>query len=160
MKDISVILKRSPETILHILEACRNLPMADITGPKLHSGRLKKLLRKTKHVLKIKLMKNPYNNAQHLISKYPDLFWDCSPRTLQRYERVDCGMPVRKAAAKFLFTKARVKVRLRFCHNYKHFDSHNWSRVMWNDESLFKLISAIQNHVRRPSHISSYTPHW
>ena len=95
---IYVILKLSPVTVLRIVKACRDLPVACITGPKLPSGRVKKLLRRIKHVSKIKLMKNPYITARNLISKYPNLFGGYSPISLQRHARVNCAMPIMKAA--------------------------------------------------------------
>ena len=67
-------------------------------------------------------------------------------------------MPARRAAKKPLLTKAMKKKRLDFCRKYKDWTSEQWQKVMFSDESTFRLVRGNSKIVRRPSDVSRYDP--
>ena len=74
--------------------------------------------------------------------------------------RDELKLPIKKGAAKTTLTTKSVKIRIRFCHQYKDFTPEQWFKVMWSDESLFKVISAKKHWVHLPTNVSHFHPRW
>ena len=160
VKEIARHTRRAVGTVWRILRRNLKVPVNQIEGPKSSPGRPPKLTPRSKRLLRRVLMYNPFLKAQEFKEKYPQWFGHVSIRTLQRVARVELKLPIRKAAAKPLLTLHMVKARLRWCRQYKDYTPAQWSRVMWSDESLFKVISARRSWVRRPANISRFHARW
>ena len=50
------------------------------------------------------------------------------------------------------------KKRLNFCKRYRHWTAEEWRKVMFSDESTFRLVRGVPKMVRRPSTASRYDP--
>ena len=148
------------QTVWRVLRRNLGLPADQVTGPKFSPGRPPKLTPRAKRLMGRTIMKNPFLTAAELKAKYPSYFSHVSNRTMQRVARDELKLPIRKAAAKPLLTVKMVKKRLKFCRQYKDFTPAQWSKVMWSDESLFKVISARKCWVRRPKDVSRFHPRW
>lgn len=57
-----------------------------------------------------------------------------------------------------LLTAAMKKKRFGFCNKYKDWISEQWKKVMFSDESTFRLVRGGSKTVRRPSTASRYDP--
>jgi hypothetical protein len=73
-----------------------------------------------------------------------------SEQTIQHTLQIDLKMPSRVAAMKPLLTEKIKSKRLKFSMTYQHFTAEDWSKVMYLDESTFKVIRASRAKVRRP----------
>ena len=65
-------------------------------------------------------------------------------------------MLCRWAAKKPLLTKAMMKKRVSFCKIYMHWTMADWRKVMFSDESTFRLVRGGYKLVRRPQGVSRY----
>ncbi|KAK4323716.1 hypothetical protein Pmani_005597 [Petrolisthes manimaculis] len=50
------------------------------------------------------------------------------------------------------------KKRLLFCKRYRHWTPEQWKKLMFSDESTFRLVRMASKTVRRPSGVSRYDP--
>lgn len=101
---------------------------------------------------------DPGITALELKEKHPKLLQDVTVRTVQHRLQKDLKLPSRRAAKKPLLTDKMRKKRLQFCKNYRHWTSDDWKKVMFSDESTFRLIRGTSKLVRRPSNVSRYDP--
>jgi hypothetical protein len=65
-------------------------------------------------------------------------------------------MPSRAAAKKPLLTAAMVKKRIAFCKKHLRWTDDDWDKVMFSDESTFKLINPRAQRVRRLAGVNRY----
>ncbi|XP_072401695.1 uncharacterized protein [Diabrotica undecimpunctata] len=101
-------------------------------------------------------MLNPSITATELKNKHPGLLQSISTRTICHRFQKDLTLPSRRAAKKTLFTKATKKKRLDFSKRYQHWTPEQWKKVMFSDESTFRLIKGSSKFVRRPNTASRY----
>jgi hypothetical protein len=81
---------------------------------------------------------------------------DVSIRTNQKVCQKKLGMTSHSAAKKPLLTARMVKKRLSFCKKYRSWTAQDWERVMFNDESTFRLVNQWAQKVRRPTLSNRY----
>jgi hypothetical protein len=74
-----------------------------------------------------------------------------SDRTVPHALQKDLKMRSRVAALKPMLTSQMKKKRMRFCKKYKDWTAAEWEKVMFSDESTFRVIRATRSLVRSPS---------
>jgi transposase len=105
--------------------------------------------------LKIYVTRNPFKTAREL--KNEVFGWEeISVRRIQEILKDKLKLPSRAAAKKPMLTKAMVKKRLSFCKKYRHWTVDQWRKVMFSDESTFRIVNARGAKVRRPKTVSRY----
>ena len=156
---VAADLKVSKQEIYDLKRAAVSLPNGVTQKRKVGSGGQKKTTR-TDSVLRREVMTNPWITAAGLKKKHPDLLTDVSIRTIQHRLQKDLGLPARRAAKKPLLTEAMKKKRLQFCRTYQHWTSEDWHKVMFSDESTFRLVRQDSKVVRRPKGVSLFDPRY
>lgn len=124
--------------------ALKNLP-GQGRKPKASLGDWKRIVRMVK--------KNPFITALKIKEK---LKLDLSVRYIQNMLHEN-GYPARKAAKKPLLTPAMIDKRLKFAQDHLDWTEDDWMKVMFSDESTFRLIRGTQKTVRRPSGSNRYS---
>ncbi len=149
-KEIMAKTGRHKTTINRLLGAARKLSDNSIPERKKGSGRPRKATDDVLKVLKRQITKYPLMNAGQLRASVPELA-AISDRTVQRRLQKDLKMPSRVAAMKPLLTTQMKKKRMAFCRKYKGWTAAQWEKVMFSDESTFRVIRSVRTLVRRPS---------
>ena len=108
--------------------------------------------------VRLELFRNPFLTAYELQELHLDLLKSVSVRTIQHHIHKDLDMPLRRAAKKPQITERMRKKRLAFAKKYRHWTKSDWAKVMWSDESTFKVISCRRGFVRRPPGSDRYDP--
>ena len=98
----------------------------------------------------------PINNGCSTEKKHVQLLQNVSVRTIQHRLQKDLKMPCRRAAKKPLLTKAMMKKRVSVCKKYMHWTIADRRKVMFSDESTFRLVRGGYKLVRRPQGVSRY----
>lgn len=119
------------------------------------SGRPRKMNSHLLGVLKRQAVKFPMMTAADILESCPELS-NISERTIQRRLQKDLKMPCRVAALKPLLTLKMKAKRLKFARAYSHFTKEMWSKVMFSDESTFRVMRCTRRTVRRPEGSSRF----
>ena len=91
-----------------------------------------------------------------LKKKHIQLLQNVSVRTIQHRLQKDLKMPCCRVAKKPLLTKAMMKKRVSFCKKYMHWTMADWRKVVFSDESTFRLVRGGYKLLRRPQGVSRY----
>ena len=153
-KDIGV----SREAIYQLKRSATALPTGTVPGRKSGSGAPKKTTPRTDKLLKRQVMSNPSITAVELKNKYSELLQNVATRTIRHRLQKDLGLPSRRAAKKPMLTRTMKKKRLNFCKKYADWSSESWKKVMFSDESTFRLVRGGSKIIRRPRNVSRYDP--
>lgn len=145
-------------TIYRLKRASSALPLGTTPRRKKGSGRPRKTSPRTDQLLKREVMSNPSITALELKENHSELLKKVTVRTIQHRLQKDLKLPTRRAAKKPLLTENMKKKRLQFCKKYQHWTSEEWKKVMFSDESTFRLIRGTSKIVRRPRDASRYDP--
>ena len=113
------------------------------------SGRPRKTSFRTDTVILREVKKNPSITSREIKSLIP-LLQGVSERTIRHRLSKDLHMPARKPRRKPLLTQKMRKKRLDFCKKYSQWTAYDWDKVMFSDESQFRLHQSTKSHVRRP----------
>ncbi|KAK3887063.1 hypothetical protein Pcinc_008835 [Petrolisthes cinctipes] len=148
----------SRQAIFRLKKAATDLSPGAIPQQKPGCGRKKATTPRTDKLLKHDVLKNPSTTAAALKKKYPLLLRNVAVRTVQHWLQKDLGLPARRAAKKPLLTAVMKKKRIAFCNKYKHWTPEDWKKVMFSDESTFRLVRGVSQVVRRPKNVSRYDP--
>lgn len=146
--------------IYSLKKAAAAHPPGTVPPRKPGSGAPRKTSTRTDKILKREVIADPCITAVSLKQKHPALLKNVSVRTIQHRLQKDLKMPARRAAKKPLLTKAMKKKRLDFCKKYEDWTSEQWQKVMFSDESTFRLIRGSSKIVRRPSNVSRFDPRY
>ena len=95
-----------------------------------------------------------------LKKKHPKLLEGISIRTIQHRLKNDLGLPCRRAAKKPLLTEKMRKKTLTFAKNYQHWRSQQWRKVMFSDESTFRLMRGQSKAIKRPINVPRHDPRY
>ena len=155
---VALDLHVSKQTIFNLKRAAAGLPDNTTPPRKVGTGAKKKTSERTNAVLRREVMLSPSITAAALKKKHPLLLQNVSIRTIQHRLQKDLNLPSRRAAKKPLLTGAMMKKRLQFCKTYAHWTSTDWRKVMFSDESTFRLVRGGSRLVRRPPGTSRYDP--
>lgn len=156
--NVAADLRTSRNTIYRLKHAGEGLPPGTIPQRKKGTGAARKTTSRTDNILRREVMLDPSLTSALLKKKHPDLLQNVALRTIRHRLQKDLGLPARRAAKKPLLTKAMKKKRLNFCKTYKHWTVVEWKKVMFSDESTFRLVRGESKIVRRPSSVSRYDP--
>ncbi|KAG7174711.1 Transposable element Tcb2 transposase-like 7 [Homarus americanus] len=133
-------LKSFKASHLHLKHAAAPSPPGAIPKRKVGSGAVRKTSIRTDNILKHEVMSDPAVTASTQKKKHPDLLKHVAIRTVQHRLQKDHGLPTRRAAKKPLLTEAMKTKRINFCKKYQHWTSDDWKKVMFSDESTFRLV--------------------
>ena len=156
--DVAADLGTSRNTIYRLKRAAELLPPGTIPKRKEGTGAARKTSPRTDNILRREVMSDPSVTSASIKKKHPDLLQNVALRTIRHRLQKDLGLPARRAAKKPLLTKAMKMKRLNFCKTYKHWTAAHWKKVMFSDESTFRLVRGESKIVRRPSNVSRYDP--
>ncbi|KAG7156092.1 Transposable element Tcb2 transposase-like 4, partial [Homarus americanus] len=151
-------LELGMQAIYNLKHAAAPLPPGAIPKRKVGSGAVRKTSIRTDNILKREVMSDPAVTASTLKKKHPDLLKHVAIRTVQHRLQKDLSLPTQRAAKKPLLTKAMKKKRINFCKKYQHWTSDDWKKVMFSDESTFRLVRGASKIVRRPKNVSWCSP--
>lgn len=160
INNISQEMGVSRQAIFRLRKAAAQLSPGAVPPRKPGSGRKKTTTPRTDKLLKREVLKHPSSTAAALKKKYPLLLGNVAVRTVQHRLQKDLGLPARRAAKKPLLTSSMKKKRVAFCKKYEHWTRAQWKKVMFSDESTFRLVRGASQVVRRPRNVSRYDPHF
>lgn len=154
--EIAERLGRHPSVIRKHVALLKDLPpMTSPPPPKPRPGPKRKISNIMKIRLKMFVMRYPFKTARELKNEVAG--WSkISVRRIQEVLQKDLNMPARKAAKKPLLTPQMVKKRLAFCRKFSSWTPEQWEKVMFSDESTFRLINPRGVIVRRPTTLCRY----
>ena len=141
---VATDLNVSRQTVYTLLKATKGLPEGTVPKRKIGSGRKRKTTGSTNHVLRREVLLRPSITPASLKKKHPKLLEGVSIRTIQHRLENDLGLPCRRAAKKPLLTEKMRKKRLTFAKNYQHWTPQQWRKVMFSDESTFRVVRGSQ----------------
>ena len=81
---------------------------------------------------------------------HPELLENVAVRTIQHRLQKGLGLPSRKAAKKPLLTEQMKKQRIAFAKKYIHWMPAQWKRVIFSDESNFRVFQVGSPMVQCP----------
>ena len=100
--------------------------------------------------MKRAFMKSPQKSCKELKIEHPQLFGDVKVRTMQDHLCRRLGFVSRVARPKPVLTDRHKKLRLAFAQRTKNWSREDWRKVVWSDESRFKVCEMLPKKVRRP----------
>ncbi len=126
----------------------------------LKSGRPRKCSKKTLSVLKRQITASPTRTARELKERNLRILKDVSVRTVQRCLLRDLNLHSRTAARKPLLTPRHKFDRLAFAKAHKYWPLDKIRRILWSDESMFRVSGTTFGKVRRPLGVDRYDPQY
>ena len=153
---VAADLHVSRQALHKLKRTAARLPSCRTPPRKVGTGRKKKTTARTDALMRRDVMIDPSITAAALKKKHIQLLQNVSVRTIQHRLQKDLKMPCRRAAKKPLLTKAMMKKRVSFCKKYMHWTMADWRKVMFSDESTFRLVREGYKLVRRPQGVSRY----
>lgn len=157
---VAADLKVTRRVIYNLKQAASGVSPGTIPPRKKGSGAPRKTSPRTDKILKREVLATPAITAVELKEKHPSLLKKVSVRTIQHRLQKDLQLPTRRAAKKPLLTKVMKKKRVNFCKKYKDWSPEQWKKVMFSDESTFRLVRGGSKVIRRPSYVSRYDPRY
>lgn len=148
--QIALTMKRNIRTIMRLLKKARDLSPGHCPAVKPKTGRPRKVNAHGLLVMKKAFQKSPRKTLKHLKLDHPQLFGDVKVRTLNLACTRDLNMRARVAKKKPLLTATHKRKRLEFARKYRNWKTEQWKKVLWSDESTFRVNSESQKKVRRP----------
>lgn len=121
------------------------------TPPKPKSGRPKRTSEHLDRLIRRAIKENPRLSANGIKAHFKEELKDVSIRTIQHRLQKDLGFESRHAARKPLLTDAMKKKRIAFAKKHISWSVEEWRKVMFSDESTFRLVRGGVVHVRRPA---------
>ena len=85
------------------------------------------------------VLKNPFITSSSLRNEIPELA-NVSNSNLSQILNKKLHLPGSRPKSKPAMTPLHVRNRLAFCMRVRHWTVEDWKRVMWSDESTFKLF--------------------
>jgi hypothetical protein len=154
-KEIIARLKRVVKAIRKIIRNKSLPPSATPPPPKkrtrppsLSSFRQQKRLRR--YVLGF-----PFKTGRELKAEVQG-WTNMSVRTIQIVCKEKLSLLSRCAAKKPLLTAKMLKKRIAFCKKHRSWTKQDWEKVMFSEESTFRLINPRAQKVRRPTLTNRY----
>ena len=119
--------------------------------PTFHApGRARVTSPATDRVMKRTVKEHPLISARLLQQEMPESLGHVAIRTIQHRLQKDLDLPARRPAYKPMLTRAMKAKRLAFAKRYKDWTFQDWKKVMFTDESTFRVLSKHRCFVRRP----------
>ncbi|MPC08672.1 hypothetical protein E2C01_001265 [Portunus trituberculatus] len=143
---IEAELKVTRRTIYKLKTVAENFRLGAVLVRKSGSGALRKMSLLTGKVLARKVKEDRSITALSLKEKHLNLLQNVSK---------DLELPARHASKKLLLTEA-----MYFFWKYMEWTLADWQKVMFSDESTFRLVRGDSKVMRRPSNVSCYDPRY
>ena len=152
ISHIAMVMNRNRHTISTLIKRADHLPPGQVPDRKYSPGRPRKVNEHASRVMKRAFLRSPRKSCKQLKYEYPEVFGSAKIRTLQNHACRRLGFKSRVARKKPLLTELHKKKRLAFAKLYSKWTKEQWRRVMWSDESTFRVNYETQKKVRRPAH--------
>ena len=110
--------------------------------------------------MKRELQKNPHLKALELQNLHPQLLQQVKIQTVQHYFQKDLDLPSCKTAEKPLINKRMKKQRLVFAKKYAHWTTEQLRKVMFSDESNFRVFKLGSTTVQCPRSSDRFDPRY
>ena len=147
--QIAHTMKRNISTIQRLIKKARDLSPGHCPAVKPKIGRPRKVSAHGLLIMKKAFQKSPRKSLKHLKLDHPQLFGDVKVRTLNLVCTRDLKMRARVARKKPLLTTVHKKKRLEFARKYRNWKTEEWKKVLWSDESTFRVNHESQKKVCR-----------
>ena len=115
-----------------------NNPHNNVLIPKQQGGNRQKVTPANLQTMRRLWSQNPFLAAKVIRANNPSLH-HLSVRTVQRAMEKRLGLPCMRAAKKPALTPQQLQKRLQFARQYEDKDEDWWCRVLYSDESTFRL---------------------
>lgn len=102
-------------------------------------GKPSKISNRTLRVIRFELEKNPSITAKQIKEKHTSLLQGVTIRSIQRAIRNKLKYKKVRARSKPFVTEAQRKRRLEFAQKYASWTVNDWRKVLWTDESVFRV---------------------
>uniref|UniRef100_A0A8C4REL1 Transposase n=1 Tax=Erpetoichthys calabaricus TaxID=27687 RepID=A0A8C4REL1_ERPCA len=135
-KDIAASKIAPKSTIYRII---KNFKERGSIVVKKASGRPRKSSKRQDRFLKLIQLQVQGSTSAELAQEWHQAGVSASARTVRR-RLLEDGLLSRRAAKKPLLSKKNIRDRLIFCKRYKDWTAEDWSKVIFSDESSFRLF--------------------
>ena len=152
---VAANLNVSRLTVYTLFKATKDLPKGTVPRRKIGSGRKRKTTARTDHLLRREVLLRPSITPASLKKKHPKLLEGVSIRIIQHRFKNDFGLPCSKKAPS---DRGNEKKRLTFAKNYQHWTPQQWHKVMFSDESTFRLVRGQSKVIRRSINVPRHDP--
>lgn len=137
-KDIAASKIAPKSTIYRIIKNFKE------RGPivvKKASGRPRKSSKRQDRLLKLIQLRDRGTTSAELAQEWQQAGVSASARTVRR-RLLEDGLVSRRAAKKPLLSRKNIRDRLIFCKRYRDWTAEDWGKVIFSDESPFRLFGA------------------
>uniref|UniRef100_A0A087XJV3 Transposase Tc1-like domain-containing protein n=1 Tax=Poecilia formosa TaxID=48698 RepID=A0A087XJV3_POEFO len=111
-------------------------------------GRPRKTSKRQDHLLKVFQLRDRATSSAELAQEWQQAGVSASARTVRR-RLLEQGLVSRRAAKKPLLSRKNIRDRLIFCKMYREWTAEDWGKVIFSDESPFRLFGTKQLVRRR-----------
>ncbi|KAI4905591.1 hypothetical protein NFI96_000349 [Prochilodus magdalenae] len=122
-------------------------------------GRPRKTSKCQDHLLKVFQLRDRATSSAELAQEWQQAGVSASARTVRR-RLLEQGLVSRRAAKKPLLSRKNIRDRLIFCKRYREWTAEDWGKVIFSDESPFRLFGTSGEQLvrrRRAKGIGSLT---
>uniref|UniRef100_A0AAZ3RSY9 Transposase Tc1-like domain-containing protein n=1 Tax=Oncorhynchus tshawytscha TaxID=74940 RepID=A0AAZ3RSY9_ONCTS len=147
-KDIAAS-KIAPKTTIYRI--IKNLKESGSIVVKKASGRPRKSSKCQDRLLKLIQLRDRGTTSTELAQEWQQAGMSASARTV-RQRLLEDGLVSRRTAKKTLLSRKNIRDRLIFCKRYWDWTDEDWGKVIFSDESPFRLFGASRKKLvrRRP----------
>ena len=137
-KDIAASKIAPKSTIYRII---KNFKESGSIVVKKASGRPRKSSKRQDRLLKLIQLRDRGTTSTELAQEWQQAGVSASARTVRR-RLLEDGLVSRRAAKKPLLSRKNIRDRLIFCKRYRDWTAEDWGKVIFSDESPFRLFGA------------------
>lgn len=112
------------------------------------SGRPRKSSKRQDRLLKLIQLRDRGTTSAELAQEWQQAGVSASACTVRR-RLLEDGLVSRRAAKKPLLSRKNIRDRLIFCKRYRDWTAEDWGRVIFSDESPFRLFGPSGKHLVR-----------
>ena len=105
------------------------------------SGRPRKSSKRQDRLLKLIQLRDRGTTSTELVQEWQQAGVSASACTVRR-RLLEGGLVSRSAAKKPLLSRKNIRDRLTFCKRYRDWTAEDWGKVIFSDESHFRLFGA------------------
>ena len=147
-------------TVLHWLRKYKDDPLKNIPQPKVMdpAKRFRKITEANINTVRRSLARNPFLSSKNIWISNPSLH-HLSLRSIRDICLKHLKVKTHRAAKKPGLTPKMIADRLRFCNLYKDWSEEDWLKVLFSDESTFRVGTIFPGVlVRRAKGSDRYNP--
>ena len=162
-RQISLRIPVNHATIARWIKALRTDPNNNVFDPYSKLKARKNNLKCTAEnlaVMRRSLGQNPCLTARQIRENNVSLH-HLSVTTIKKIMKKKLGYHSRRRSKKPILTPRMIDDRIRFCEAYSHWTEDDWVRVLYSDESTFRVSVKIGSYwVRRPRGSDRFNPRY